>query len=524
MTGRCRQILILVSWMFLLISQAQAAEQPVLVFPQIAAGTAIRLEINLANLGNQVATGYIWFREDDGDSMGLLVEGDQTAKVSFSLPPGGARKFSASSDSTKVGYAVVMSSSKSVVGSLIYTINGQYDVSVPHSPATTQAHVVVDESKQFDSAVAFLNTGSEQTTLRLSLRCEQGTEIAKGTLELPGGQKVARFVQDPDLLRGVPGQLTGVLNITADKPFHLLGLRQRQNGALASLAAGTGTFLTGGSQIIYLIDSGVDLTSRGFSQEQLAGKTVYELTGISKSVRSQKVVLRNTNLERAVTLKCYFLNDKGREFLSFLIVLKCGQTLIFDPFDFEIPGTGGLRTSQFVFGTLEDIHQGGAERWTAAGFGSGRFLFSAGAVGAPLSGGDTAYFLYPNEIAPIGECGVTPALPTGAAPGISSQNLHICNALPMAFDYLTADRPESEEERNEAVQADAQWMALTAFTRTMSTVAGIALTCQAPAVPDDPAKVFEAFEALNEQSDEAEDGWPTALVIYNGAETYKLSK
>ncbi len=522
MTGRGRQILILVSWVFLLILQAQAAEQPVLVFPQIAAGPDIRLEINLANLGNQVATGYIWFREDDGDSMDLLVEGNQAAKVSFALPPGGARKFSASSDLTKVGYAVVMSSSTSVVvGSLIYTINGQYDVSVPHSPATTRAHVVVDKSKQFDSAVAFLNTGSEQTTLRLSLRCEQGTEIANDTLELPPGRKKAGFVES--LLAGVPGQLTGVLNITADKPFHLLGLRQRlPNMTLASLTAGTGSFSEGGSQIMYLIDSGVDLTSRGFSQEQLAGKTVYELTGVSKATRSQKVALRNTNLAKAVTLKCYFLNDKGREFLSFLIVLKCGQTLIFDPFDFEIPGTDD-RTSEFIFGSSADTQPVGGPRWTAAGFSSGKFLFSAGAVGAPANGSDTAYFLYPSVIAPTGECGVTP-VNTGSGGGFSTTDLHVCNALPMAFDYLTADCPEPAEQRNEVIQADAQWMALTAFSRTMSPAVGISLVCQAPAVPDDPAKVFAAFTALNEQSSRADDGWPTALVIYNGAETYKLSK
>jgi hypothetical protein len=338
---------------------------------------------------------------------------------------------------------------------------------------------------------------------------------------------MARFIDglvDDD----APEKLTGILNITADRPFHLLGLRQRANGTLASLTAGTGTFSSGGSQIMYLVDSGIDMTVRGFTRADLESKTVYELTGISKSAKSQKVVLRNTNREKAVTLKCTFINNQGQEFLNFLIVLKCGQTLIMDPFDFEIPARGGLRTSEIIFGTQDPF--GTSDHWSAAGFGSGKFLFSAAAVGAPLSGGDTAYFLYPNEIAPIGECGVTPAIPTGAAPGVSSQNLHICNAFPMAFDFLTADLPEpSEEEGNKVVQADAQWMALTAFTRTMSTAVGVTLSCQSPAVPDDPAKVFEAFAALNRQSDdeddeEDEDEWPTALVIYNGLETYRLSK
>lgn len=527
MKGLGRHILILVFGAALQASQAQATEKPVLIFPQVAADPSIKVEINLANLGNRAASGYIWFRHQaDGSDMPLMVEGTLKAKVSFSLSPGGARKFAASSDSLQIGYATVMGDSKStIVGNLIFTVNGQYDVSVPHSPPTTRAHLVVDRSKSADSAVAFLNTGTERATLKLSLRNEQGSEIARRDLPVESGRTVTRFVNDlfsESLTAELPSQMTGLLSITSDKPFHLLGLRQRDNGILASLTAGGGSYPEAGSQIMYLIDSGVDMTSRGFSQQELAGKTVYELTGISKAARCQKVVLRNTNLEKAVTLKCYFLNGEGREFLSFLVVLKCGQTLTIDPFDFEIPGTD-LRTSELIFGTWENVQPMGTRRWSAAGFGCGKFLFSAGAVGTSLNGGDTADFLYPNEIAPIGECGVTP-LNTGSDDGFSTQNLHVCNALPMAFDYLTADLPETSEEGSDVVQADAQWMALTGFTRTMSPAVGATLTCQAPSVPSDPARVFEAFEALNRLSSRADEGWPTALVIYNGSETYRLSK
>ncbi len=73
MSGRSKQILILVSWSLLLVLHAQAAEQPVLTFPHIAVGSStgidIRLEINIANLGNQTANGYVWFRADNGDSL-----------------------------------------------------------------------------------------------------------------------------------------------------------------------------------------------------------------------------------------------------------------------------------------------------------------------------------------------------------------------------------------------------------------------------------------------------------------------
>jgi len=535
MTGRCRQILILVSWMFLLISQAQAAEQPVLVFPQVAADPSIRIEINLANLGNRAASGYIWFRHQaDGSDMQLMVEGNLKAKVSFSLPPGGARKLVASSDSLQVGYATVMANSTStIVGNLIFTVKFKddvYDLSVPHSPPTTRAHLVIDRSTSADSAVAFLNTGAERATLMLSLRNEQGSEIARCDLPVEPGRTVTKFVNDlfsEGPTAELPSHITGLLSISSDKPFHLLGLRQRGNGILASLTAGSGSYPEAGSQIMYLVDSGIDITCRDFTQEQLTSKTVYELTGISKAAKSQKVILRNTNPEKAVTLKCYFINNQGREFLSFLIVVKCGQTLIIDPFDFEIPGTD-LRTSELIFGTSENVQPMGPQRWTAAGFGSGKFLFSAGTVGLSLDEDNTAEKLYPGLLAPIGECGVNP-MNTGSGEGpMPRTDLNVCNALPMAFDYLTADLPEHSEERTEVVQADARWMALTAFSRTMAPAVGISLVCQAPAVPDDPAKVFEAFEALNRQADEEEEEegeeWPTALVIYNGAETYKLSK
>ena len=278
---------------------------------------------------------------------------------------------------------------------------------------------------------------------------------------------------------------------------------------------------------MYLIDSGIDLTTGAYSEEELRNKTVFELTGISKAARSENVVLRNTNGEKAVTLKCSYINDQGEEFFSFLLVLTCGQTLVIDPFDFEIPGYD-QRTSEVIFGTKVDAPSASARRWTAAGFGSGRFLFAATAVGMSRIGGDTADILYPSLLAQIGQCGIDP-LNTGSgsltspfAPG----DLHVCNALPMAFDYLAATRREPSEECGETVDADLHWTTLTAFTRTMRTAVGAdpTSTCSTPSVPADPERVFEAFAALNRQSDRANSGWPTALVIYNGSATYRLNR
>jgi hypothetical protein len=449
------------------LSVAHAAESslPTLTFPQLAAGDGIAMELNLANPGTRLETGVVLFKKEDGSALELLVNGISTSRLDFSIKPGGVLKIRPGAKNLVVGYALVVADSlkSGLVGNAIFTVAGVFDVSIPDSQPTTRATLFVEKeaSAAIDSGIALLNPGSAPITLTLALIDSGGQEVDDAQIVLAAGQKISKSISD--LFYGL-GHFTGSVRISSGSPFHALGLRQRGSGSLASLPAASVAAPEAGSQLLYFIDSGINLDSQGISAGDLQEKTVWQLTGQSKAVNKTLLRLTNTHRSQAVTLHFYYLNDQCRDFFDFLVVIPCGEALVFDPFDFPIPTTE-WRTSNILFG--KGLSEEMAKSFPASQFGSGRFILSVVAVGVSLDANDTAEILYPNEMADTGKCGVTP-LNTGSKGGFERENLHVYNARPMVFDYLSGAHAGASASCDGALRsADAQLEQLSAFTRKL---------------------------------------------------------
>lgn len=501
------------------LSFAQGAEStPTLTFPQIATGDGISLEINLANPGPRLETGVVLFKTEDGKPMELPVQGQgqRTSRMPFSIKPGGALKirFSYETD-IKVGYAVVVADSvaSSLVGNAVFTI-GAYEVSVSDSRATTLATLFVEKAWNSDSGVALLNPKDTPAKLVLTLLDQEGHEIHAAQVDLAAGQKMSCFLGA--LFPGIT-QFTGTLQISSNSQFCALGLRQKVGGSLAALPAASGQGPLAGSQLLFFLDSGVQLA--GYTPDQLANNTVSQLTdgAIEKALNKTLVRLTNNHRSQAVTLHLYFLNDQCRDFVDFLMVLHCGQTVVFDPFDMPIPATD-WRTSNFLFG--HGLPAELLESFPASQFGSGRFILSVTAVGVSLDDNDTADILFPNEQDIIPECGATP-LNTGSVSGPVKGNLHVANARPVVFDYLSGAHKLSQGSCEGSLQAaDDQLVGLSEFTRNMVPAQyGEAVTIEAPAT----ASLFDFLQAQSEESCSGKR-LPVTFVFAWGSEPFRILK
>ncbi|RPI25845.1 MAG: hypothetical protein EHM61_13280 [Acidobacteria bacterium] len=438
------------------------------------------MEVNLTNPAPHIESGKVLFRDDAGNGLALLVDGIQTQEVDFSLPPGGAKKYRIyGTDQLQVGYALVIAEniSSSLIGNVVFTVSNLFDLSIPDCPPTTSARVFVERNRWVDSGYAILNRGEQSIKVWMAVRNQDGQQIAESSVDLAPGQKVSGFL---NYIYGI-AEFVGSLEASSDSPFYILGLRQRRTGSLAALPAAANPGPVVGSQLIYYLDTGIDLSNAGYPKDALDSKTVSQLTGITKPVNQSGIKITNNNRSQAVTLHVYFLNDQGRDYFDFLMVLPCGETITFDPFDLPIPGTD-IKTGNVLFGygLPGDL----AEAFPASQFGSGRFLLSVVAAGAPLDADNIADILYPNETAMIGVCGVTP-INTGSQAGQVRANLHVSNAAAIAFDYLSGCQvymPAGLDGPSFA--ADLTLKALAAFTRTLVPSPDGAMSLQAPGSSD----------------------------------------
>jgi hypothetical protein len=444
------------------------AQEAALTFPHIAAGQGISIEVNLTNPAPHIEKGYLLLLDDLGEPMTLAVDGVPTSRADFSLPAGGVKKFKIEgTGDLKVGYGLVIAENavSSLIGNLVFTINNLFDLSVPDCRPTTSARLFVERNSEVNSGYAVLNRNDGVITISLSVRDQKGLQIGEATVNLGPGEKASKFL---DFVG--PHDFIGSLEASSDSPFFVMGLRQRRTGSLAALPAAVSRGPIVGSQLLYFLDSGIDMTAGGYSEEALKS-TVYELTGLTKPAKPSLVKIVNNNRSQAVTVHLYFLNDKGRDFLDFLLVIKCGETLTLDPFDFQIPGLSDLKTSNFLFGY--GLPANLAASFPAAQFGSGRFLLSVLAVGAALDADDMADILYPNEMAMIPLCGVT-TKNAGREEGLVRSNLHVYNARPVAFDYLSGNHVHVPTSLDGTVfPADATLKALSVFTRTLVPTTGL---------------------------------------------------
>lgn len=221
-----------------------------------------------------------------------------------------------------------------------------------------------------------------------------------------------------------------------------------------------GTVNDPGSHLTYILDTGVN--ARKEFGTALRTKTSSVLVDMAARLDADGdgnldplalvqnfVAISNTHPTMSVTIHFRYYNDNCEDVLDFLVLLTCNDTLMFDPFNYVIPGTGGLNTSNRFFKpsanqVLKPI--------STVDWGSGRFVLTAAASGANIDGDDDAEILFPFELGVAqdefcnvekdGDWGPLPATlagtakNVGVAAGLVWNNLHVFNASQISFNYL----------------------------------------------------------------------------------------
>ncbi|MBI4446807.1 MAG: hypothetical protein HY645_12980 [Acidobacteria bacterium] len=219
-----------------------------------------------------------------------------------------------------------------------------------------------------------------------------------------------------------------------------------------------GTVVDPGSQLLYIVDTGINLRTSTISAADLAAKNVNQLlniTGADGEIQRNFISVTNTHPTQAVTIHFRYFNDQCEDLLDFLVILTCNDTLLLDPFNFTIPaaslGGNPINTKSRIFGPdlSADFPAIKGNRFL-----SGRFLIFATAAGTSTDADDDAEILFPKELAPTTLSTTDPCWnfrPTsgtgtstdpfvnnriGSAAGLSASNLHVFNATAVSFNYL----------------------------------------------------------------------------------------
>ena len=122
-----------------------------------------------------------------------------------------------------------------------------------------------------------------------------------------------------------------------------------------------GTVVDPGSQLLYIVDTGINISKAvengQFTAVEVAEKNVNGLLGITGAageIQTNFISLTNTHPTKAVTIHFRYFNDECEDVLDFLVILTCNDTLLFNPFDFQIPaaslGGSPINTKSRIFG------------------------------------------------------------------------------------------------------------------------------------------------------------------------------
>lgn len=212
----------------------------------------------------------------------------------------------------------------------------------------------------------------------------------------------------------------------------------------------SGTVIEPGSQLFYILDTGINAEARFKNDPGFTSKSVTDLDpALTKPNFQNFISITNTNPTRSVTVHFRYFSSDCSDIIDFLMILTCNDTILVDPFNFTIPGTS-VNVSQAFFGSASGT---GLTAITASKFADGRFLLFVTASGDPEEADDIADHLFPRELVEA-KWGTTKSnwFPdctgdikndvaghgnVGNVKGISDSNLHILNASAVAFDYLT---------------------------------------------------------------------------------------
>jgi len=103
-----------------------------------------------------------------------------------------------------------------------------------------------------------------------------------------------------------------------------------------------------GSQLIYLLDTGIDAEEM-FGEDDMYTQNTLEDYGYTSPINQNFISLTNTNPSHAVTVHFRYFNTECVDFFDFLVVLTCNDTMMIDPFDFVVPGTDNVNVKDRFF-------------------------------------------------------------------------------------------------------------------------------------------------------------------------------
>ncbi len=247
-----------------------------------------------------------------------------------------------------------------------------------------------------------------------------------------------------------------------------------------------GTVVDPGSQVLYIVDTGVNLREEAGNESgdtellnakwgdplEITKPELFSGGELAAGAISQSfIAITNTHPTAAVTVHFRYFNDECEDLLDFLVLLTCNDTLIFDPFNFIVPETSS-NTRNRIFGPASGILTPISSRQ----FASGRFLIFATASGTSTNYDDDAEILFPNEFkanhftgeeeAATSDCGnLRSENYYGSNPGIRDSNLHVFNANAVAFNYLIGAQTWAELVSEQGATPIAQAWGLNAWTR-----------------------------------------------------------
>ncbi len=223
-----------------------AGQGPTLIFPQIADGGTIRLEIVLTNPAGQEDKGTIFFKGENGQALPLVINGASVDSVAYSIDPGGVFKIETDGvGNAQAGYAIVLSENvnSEITGVIIYNVSG-FEVSVPNSPLSSEYHVFAERNSTSNSGVAFANPGDKGITILVFLLDREGKMVDEVEIDLLSSQQLPRFINE--IFDGIDLDFQGSIHARSDDEFSMVGLRQKTNGSLATLSGSSTAFPAGG--------------------------------------------------------------------------------------------------------------------------------------------------------------------------------------------------------------------------------------------------------------------------------------
>jgi hypothetical protein len=208
-------------------------------FPRLLDGGGYTTSLALMNTSDSTETGVFQVMDKNGNPLIVTqVGGSGGSSFPYSIPPNGTLRFQTTGSATdvKAGWVKLTpgSGTSTPVGTGVFSYNPGTrliaESGIEAAVATTHARIFVDLSGGHGTGLAIANVDASGSSItfqayRMDGITEAGSSL--GPLQLSGNGYEANYIDG--FVSGLPAGFTGVLDISADKPFAALTLRTLYN-------------------------------------------------------------------------------------------------------------------------------------------------------------------------------------------------------------------------------------------------------------------------------------------------------